>query len=102
SRSRIARNAARVLPVPVGETRSTCSPAAIGGQAIACAGVGPSGKLDSNQPRTGSDKSAVALRPGSVLFEHPTPDCCIASLLQWVRGWVPGVMVLPEHSPPDG
>ena len=46
----MARNAASVLPVPVGETSSTCSPAAIDGQASACAGVGPSGNAVSNQP----------------------------------------------------
>jgi len=34
------RNAARVLPLPVGAVRSTCRPAAMAGQASACAAVG--------------------------------------------------------------
>ena len=73
----MARNAASVFPVPVGETSRRCSVAAIGGQARACAGVGPAGNADSNQIRTGSDSSATAPSLESVLAEHPAPDRCI-------------------------
>ena len=34
------RNAASVLPEPVGACTSTCAPVAIAGQAASCAGVG--------------------------------------------------------------
>ncbi len=60
NRSRIARNPASVLPVPVGETSSRCSPAAIGGHASRCAGVGPSGKAPVNQSPTGPESNPSA------------------------------------------
>ena len=46
-----ARNAASVLPEPVGAAISTCCPAWIAGQASACAAVGAA-KLRSNQAAT--------------------------------------------------
>ena len=51
SRSMLARNAARVLPEPVGAAISTSRPAAIAGHAAACASVGPS-KWLANQRAT--------------------------------------------------
>ena len=50
-RSSAHRNAASVLPEPVGADSSTCSPAAIAGHAWACAGVG-SAKARANHSRT--------------------------------------------------
>jgi hypothetical protein len=46
-----ARNAASVLPEPVGAAISACSPARIAGHASACAGVGAA-KLRANQSAT--------------------------------------------------
>ena len=51
-RSRHHRNAARVLPLPVGAWISVCRPAAIDAQPSAWAFVGAS-KVASNQARTG-------------------------------------------------
>src|SRR5204862_4612800 len=45
------RNAASVLPDPVGAVMSVCSPVAIAGHACAWTSVGPS-KADANQSRT--------------------------------------------------
>ena len=45
-----ARNAASVLPEPVGAAISVSSPAAIAGQPSACGSVGPCGNRRSNQP----------------------------------------------------
>ena len=67
------RNAASVLPEPVGAVMSVCSPVAIAGQACAWTSVGPS-KAEANQSRTAgvncdSGTSAQAsrqLRPVSV------------------------------------
>ena len=58
-RSMAQRNAARVLPDPVGAHNNVCSPAAIDGQARACANVG-SGKAASNQARTGGENGTGA------------------------------------------
>src|SRR5256885_13370202 len=49
-RSIAARNAARVLPEPVGASTSTLSPSAIAGQASSCARVG-AWNVDSNHAR---------------------------------------------------
>ena len=46
-----ARNAASVLPEPVGAASSTSRPAAMAGHACACAGVG-AGKAPLNQAQT--------------------------------------------------
>ncbi len=51
SRSSAHRNAASVLPDPVGADSSTCSPRAIAGHACAWAGVGAA-KAASNHSRT--------------------------------------------------
>ena len=63
SRSSAHRNAASVLPEPVGADSSTFSPAAIAGQAFACAGVGAS-KACSNHSRTFGVKLPSATRRG--------------------------------------
>ena len=60
------KNAAKVLPEPVGAHNKVFSPALIGPQAWAWAAVG-SGKEDSNQARTAGEKGerespAIALR----------------------------------------
>ena len=57
SRSRHQRNAARVLPLPVGAWMSVWWPAAIATQPSAWACVGPS-NVASNQARTGALNSA--------------------------------------------
>ena len=57
SRSSDARNAASVLPDPVGALTRTCAPAAIPTQAPRCAGVG-SGKLAANQARVAAPNGA--------------------------------------------
>src|SRR5689334_11302874 len=54
-----ARKAARVLPDPVGAKTSADLPPTSAGQALAWAGVG-SGKVASNQRRTGGWKAARA------------------------------------------
>ena len=46
------RNAASVLPDPVGAAISVCRPAAISPQPPACGSVGPAGNRRSNQART--------------------------------------------------
>src|SRR5437868_6868611 len=46
------RNAARVLPDPVGAMRSVFSPFLMTGQAWSCAGVGPPGNAVRNHSRT--------------------------------------------------
>jgi len=58
------RNAASVLPEPVGAWMSTLEPLAIAGQPSSCAGVGAA-KERSNQARVFSEKEASAsIRPG--------------------------------------
>ena len=56
NRLRPQRNAASVLPEPVGALISTFSPVAIAGQASTCAGVGASKAL-ANQSRTSGVKA---------------------------------------------
>ena len=46
------RNAASVLPEPVGAAISVCRPAAISAQPSACGSVGPAGNRRANQVRT--------------------------------------------------
>src|SRR4051812_11648512 len=55
------RNAARVLPDPVGARISVWSPAAIGGQPWSWASVGAA-KLDSNHARTGAENRSSGTR----------------------------------------
>src|SRR6188474_2812889 len=57
SRSRHHRNAARVLPLPVGAWMSVWRPVEIDAQPPTCAGVGAS-KADSNQARTAGENGA--------------------------------------------
>ena len=71
SRSRPIRNAASVLPEPVGAHRSVCAPRAMAGQPCACAGVGPSGNASANQAARGG-REQVRERRG-----HP---CSIATV----------------------
>src|SRR3954451_24407262 len=60
-RSSPIRNAASVLPEPVGAQRSVCAPDAIAGQPCSWAGVGPSGNASANQTAVAGEK-----RSGSV------------------------------------
>src|SRR2546425_6745444 len=62
SRSIAARNAASVLPDPVGAKTSGFSPFAIAGQASSCARVGDS-KVVSNQARVAALKLASGSLP---------------------------------------
>ena len=57
SRSIAHRNAASVLPDPVGASTSVCSPFAIAFQPFDCAGVGASNDA-SNHSRTAGEKGA--------------------------------------------
>src|SRR5262245_49117173 len=59
------RNAASVLPVPVGAAISVSRPRAIAGQPCACASVGPSGNRRSNQAPTAGWKEASASMPAA-------------------------------------
>src|SRR5689334_18546025 len=54
-----ARNAASVLPEPVGAATSACRPALMAGHASSCAGVGAA-KADANQARIAGWKSSSA------------------------------------------
>src|SRR6187551_1299576 len=60
SRSMACRNAASVLPEPVGAWMRTFAPRAMAGQPSACAGVGPSGNVSANQRAVGSEKTCSA------------------------------------------
>ena len=51
------RNAASVLPDPVGAQMSVCPPAVMAGQPCACAAVGAAND-DSNQERVAGEKAA--------------------------------------------
>src|SRR3954452_21598498 len=62
SRSSAHRNAASVLPLPVGALSSTCSPVAIAGHAWAWAGVGSANAAE-NQSRTRGEKAARGSTP---------------------------------------
>ena len=62
------RNAASVLPEPVGAAISVSSPAAIAGQPSACGSVGPSGNRRPNQVRIAGWKPASASIEPSVPY----------------------------------
>ena len=62
------RNAVSVLPLPVGAQISVCSPSAMGGHPLTCAGVG-SGNVVANHSRTaGENRSST----GWSAMRHPT------------------------------
>src|SRR5689334_13994870 len=61
-RSRVQRNAASVLPLPVGAWISVCRPAEIAAQPSAWAGVGAAKEL-SNQARTAGENGASGSSP---------------------------------------
>ena len=63
SRSIAHRNAASVLPEPVGAEISTCSPEAIAGHAWACAGVGCGECADEPVARSGAEVRSGACMP---------------------------------------
>src|SRR5215475_11313320 len=65
------RNAASVLPVPVGAAISVSRPSAIAGQPCAWASVGPPGKRRSNQVRTAGWKEASASMAGANVARPP-------------------------------
>jgi hypothetical protein len=50
--SMAARNAASVLPEPVGAAINACSPLAMAGHASSCAGVAPFGNVEANHACT--------------------------------------------------
>ncbi len=56
------RNAASVLPLPVGARRSVLSPRRIAGQASACAGVGASKQRENHSRTAGWNSSSAAAR----------------------------------------
>ncbi len=72
SRSMPQRNAASVLPEPVGALISVCSPEAIAGHACACAAVG-SAKARVNQSRTCGVKGASGIGGASEPTPRPWP-----------------------------
>ena len=61
SRSSPIRNAASVLPEPVGAQSSVCAPDAIAGQPCSWAGVGPSGNASANQDAVAGEKRSVSV-----------------------------------------
>src|SRR6201989_957283 len=63
------RNAASVLPEPVGAWIRTFPPRAIAGQPSSCAGVGPSNAC-SNQRRVSAEKTSSVLTPRRYRFER--------------------------------
>jgi len=71
SRSRHQRNAARVLPLPVGAQMSVCSPRAMAGQPCACAAVGAS-KAERNQSRVAGWNGASGSAWGVVVDRRGT------------------------------
>ena len=73
-RSSAHRNAASVLPEPVGAEISTCSPVAIAGQACAWAGVG-SANAPVNQSRT------PGLKKESVITREPNGGVSLAPII---------------------
>ena len=72
SRSSAARNAASVLPEPVGATTRTSEPSAIARQAPSCAAVGAV-KAPVNQPRVAGEKESSAVL-AMVPIVHPPTD----------------------------
>ena len=74
SRSMAHRNAASVLPVPVGAQISVWPPAAMCGQPSACGAVGAA-NVDANQARVGSEKAASgsAIKPEPYRRPKPPP-----------------------------
>ncbi|CVH79236.1 hypothetical protein BN3658_01840 [Coriobacteriaceae bacterium CHKCI002] len=60
SASMANRNAASVLPEPVGAMTSASSPSAMASHARSCTGVGPSANASRNHPRTASEKRSRA------------------------------------------
>ena len=72
SRSRHQRNAASVLPLPVGAQMSVCSPAAMAGQPRAWASVGPSNEA-SNHSRVAAAKGASGSAVGRGLERGTGP-----------------------------
>src|SRR5215212_3594257 len=75
SRSSAHRNAASVFPDPVGAETSTFSPAAIAGQALACAAVGRSNeRVNQSRTRGSNDASgSEGMRPTSLLASGRRP-----------------------------
>ena len=63
-RSRHHRNAARVLPLPVGACSSVCCPALMASQPRICACVG-SANASANQARVGPEKRASGSEAGA-------------------------------------
>ena len=86
SRSSAHRNAASVLPDPVGATTSVCSPPAIAAHARAWAGVGAA-KAAANQARVASLKPSRRLGPGRRERRHEPilPRPADSSRRRWHR-----------------
>jgi len=70
------KNAARVLPLPVGARIKVDSPRAIAGQPAICGRVG-AGKTAANQSRTAGWKMSRALTDGDALSE--ASFCCLGT-----------------------
>ena len=70
------RNAASVLPEPVGATTSALSPWPIAAQACTCAGVGSANAAE-NQALVGAEKPSIGcVRAGDMAGMHPS--CLLA------------------------
>ena len=89
ARSRAQRNAASVLPEPVGAWMRTFLPEAIAGQPSSCAGVGAS-NVRSNHPRTAGLKGASGLTSSAYREARAYGRAREASLFDGVR---------PSHLP---
>ena len=77
SRSMAHRNAASVLPVPVGAHTSAWSPAAMAGQPSDWGAVGAA-NVDVNQARVGSEKAARASATTPTPYRRPTTPADVA------------------------
>ena len=90
SRSRAQRNAASVLPLPVGATTSTCSPVAMADQACSCAGVGAANAASSQACVAGvkpagmfamvSPRRNASDRRDSIAFGDAYEGCTVANV----------------------
>src|SRR5579859_1641866 len=85
------RNAASVLPEPVGAAISVWRPAAISRQPSACGSVGPSGNRPSNQRRTAgwNDSSTRPTLPGG--SDIPPVDEDVPGASSGSGGWAVAV-----------
>ena len=79
SASSANRNAASVLPEPVGAMTSAFSPSSTASHACSCTGVAPAGNASRNHPRTASENRMRASGDGRAPSSAPAAAACAAS-----------------------